>query len=62
MNEYYKTCKFPKPSTKKHKRLTVSKDTYQKVYKACGGKCVLMDGTCNGGLELHHIMRKAERI
>ena len=40
MNEYYKTCKFSKPTMAKKRRKTVSKDTYTLVYKTCQ-KCVL---------------------
>ena len=60
MNDYYKTCKFAKPSLKKRKRATVSKDTYQKVFEACKGKCVLCGTTQN--LELHHIMGRGKNL
>lgn len=53
MNEYYKHCKFPKTGPKKKERPRVSKETYQKVFKACNGKCVLCGSTRN--LHLHHI-------
>ena len=49
----YSWAKFSKEPTKKHRRLVVSKDTYQEVFEACKGKCVLC-GT-NKELELHHI-------
>lgn len=56
MNDYYKTCKFAKGGTKKHKKEQVSADTYAKVFEACKGKCALC-GTSNKPLQLHHIMR-----
>ena len=60
MNDYYKTCKFAKPSPKKHKRETVSKDTYRTVYNACKGKCVLCGTTQN--LQLHHIYSRGKDL
>ena len=60
MNDYYKTCKFPKQALKKKKRLTVSNKTYEKVFKACKGQCVLC-GTSQW-LELHHILRQEQGL
>jgi 5-methylcytosine-specific restriction endonuclease McrA len=42
------------------KRITVSKETYNKVLKRDKEKCRLLDGTCQGGLELHHIIYRSE--
>lgn len=42
------------------KRITVSKETYNKVLKRDKKKCRLLDGTCQGGLELHHIIYRSE--
>jgi len=61
MNDYYKTCKFAKPEYKKHEKEKVSPETYQIVFEACKGKCVLMDRHCNGKLDLHHIKRTWEK-
>lgn len=58
MNDYYKTCKFAKPSQKKKKRAKVSNDTYQRVYEACKGKCVLCGAT---DIQAHHIRYRSER-
>lgn len=41
-------------------RITVSKETYEKVYKRDRGICRLKDINCNGGLELHHIKYRSE--
>ena len=60
MNDYYKTCKYAKTPTKKHKRLVVSKETYNKVFEACKGKCVLCRTTQN--LELHHILGRGKDL
>ena len=49
----YSWARFNKEPRKKHKRLVVSKDTYNQVFKACKGKCVLCGTTLQ--LELHHI-------
>lgn len=42
------------------KRITVSKETYNKVLKRDKEKCRLLDCTCQGGLELHHIIYRSE--
>jgi 5-methylcytosine-specific restriction endonuclease McrA len=51
---------FPKEQKgiKNRKKKTVSKDTYQKVFEACKGKC----GLCGAKdiLELHHIFFRSE--
>lgn len=51
---------FPKEQKgiKNRKKKTVSKDTYQKVFEACKGKC----GLCGAKdiLELHHILFRSE--
>lgn len=49
----YKEFCYPKPSFKENRRVTVSKETYEKVFKACKGRCVLCGSSNN--LELHHI-------
>ena len=59
MNDYYKTCKFPKPSLKKKSRVTVSNKTYDMVFKACKGQCVLCGAKNN--LQAHHIRYRSER-
>ena len=56
----YSWAKFAKKPTKKHKRLVVSKTTYDEVYKACNGKCVLC-GTSQT-LELHHILGRGKDL
>ena len=58
MNDYYKTCKFAKPRLVKHKRATVSEDTYRTVYEACKGKCVLCGAR---DVQAHHIRYRSER-
>lgn len=55
MNDYYKTCAYPKQQSKKKKRETVTDRTYYKVFTACNGTCMLC-GT-KQGLELHHVLR-----
>ena len=42
------------------KRITVNKETYDKVYERDKGCCRLANITCNGGLELHHIVYRSE--
>jgi hypothetical protein len=42
------------------KRITVTKETYNKVFERDEGKCRLADITCNGALELHHILYRSE--
>ena len=41
-------------------RVTVKKEIYQQVYERDKGKCRLQNGTCQGGLELHHIVYRSE--
>lgn len=60
MNDYYKTCKFAKPELKKHKRATVSETTYQIVFEACKGKCVLC-GTSRD-IECHHVFGRGRYL
>ena len=56
----YSNFAFPKAQKgiKNRKRKAVSKDTYQKVFEACKGKC----GLCGAKdiLELHHIFFRSE--
>lgn len=59
MNDYYKTCKFAKPTMAKKKRKTVSKETYRLVYETCQ-KCVLCGKQNN--LELHHVLGRGEGL
>ena len=59
MNDYYKTCAFPKPQNKKKKRITVSDKTYYKVFNACKGTCVLCGSKHT--LQAHHIRYRSER-
>lgn len=42
------------------KRIFVKEEIYQEVYKRDKGKCRLKNATCNGGLELHHIIYRSE--
>lgn len=44
-----------------NKRIFVSQETYQKVFQRDKGKCRLLDKTCLGKLELHHILYRSER-
>lgn len=53
MNDYYKNCAFPKPEKKKKDKEKVSEETYNKVFNACYGRCVLCNTT--NDLHLHHI-------
>ncbi len=41
-------------------RITVSKDTYNQVIERDKHTCRLLDGTCDGWLELHHIVYRSE--
>ena len=43
-----------------NKRITVTEETYNKVMQRDKYKCRLLDCTCNGGLELHHIRYRSE--
>ena len=43
-----------------NKRITVKEETYNKVMQRDKYKCRLLDCTCNGGLELHHIRYRSE--
>ena len=45
---------------KSGKRITVTKDTYKKVIERDNYTCQLKDFTCDGGLELHHIIYRSE--
>ena len=60
MNDYYKKCAFPKPQAKKHQRARVSTETYDKVFNACKGRCVLCGTTQL--LELHHILGRGKYL
>lgn len=60
MNEYYKNCAFPKPTTKKHSTPKVSHETYQKVFEACKGSCALCGVKRN--LELHHVLGRGKDL
>lgn len=42
------------------KRITVTKETYNKVFQRDKGKCRLANSECEGYLELHHIKYKSE--
>lgn len=42
------------------KRVFVKKEIYQEVFRRDKGKCRLKNDTCNGGLELHHIVYRSE--
>lgn len=42
------------------KRVFVKKEIYEQVYKRDKGKCRLLDKTCEGELELHHIVYRSE--
>lgn len=41
-------------------RVFVKKEIYQQVYVRDKGKCKLLDNTCEGGLQLHHIVYRSE--
>lgn len=43
-----------------NKRIFVKKEIYDKVFERDKGKCRLKDITCNGELELHHIVYRSE--
>ena len=60
MHEYYQICKFSKPKYVKHKRETVTKETYKTVYEACKGRCVLCGR--RDGLQLHHIYSRGKDL
>lgn len=42
------------------KRITVTEETYNKVMQRDNYKCRLLDCTCYGKLELHHIQYRSE--
>lgn len=42
------------------KKILVTKETYNKVIERDNYKCRLLDITCNGNLELHHIKYRSE--
>ena len=56
----YSWAKFAKEPPKKHERLTVSEETYQQVFEACRGQCVLCGVTRE--LELHHINSRGKDL
>lgn len=56
----YSILSFPKPKNKKRKKETVSKETYNTVYKRDKETCQLADFSCEGRLELHHIVYRSE--
>lgn len=43
-----------------NKRITVTEKTYNKVFERDKGRCRLLDKTCEGELELHHIVYRSE--
>ena len=43
-----------------NKRITVTEETYNKVMQRDNYKCKLLDSTCYGKLELHHIQYRSE--
>lgn len=43
-----------------NKRITVTEETYNKVMQRDNYKCRLLDCTCYGKLELHHIRYRSE--
>ena len=43
-----------------NKRITVTEETYNKVMQRDKYKCRLLDCTCYGNLELHHIRYRSE--
>ncbi len=48
-----------KEKRKRKKTYKVSKETYEKVFKACGGVCVLCGRA--SWLEAHHVRYRSER-
>lgn len=58
----YSNFMYPKQTriAKKERKKSVSKITYEKVYNACKGKCVLCGATQN--LELHHILGRGKDL
>ena len=46
---------------KSKKKITVSKETYNKVYLRDKGMCRLYDDKCEMGIQLHHIKYRSER-
>ncbi len=61
-----KKCLKFEPRVNKHikkvsnKRITVTEETYNKVMQRDNYKCRLLDCTCYGNLELHHIVYRSE--
>lgn len=43
------------------KRITVTKETYNKVFERDKGKCRLANNQCEGKIELHHVRYRSER-
>ena len=41
-------------------KISVKKEIYNQVYERDNGKCRLKNITCEGGLELHHIVYRSE--
>lgn len=59
----YSKFTIAKPKSKPKKRITVNEDTYTKVVNRdvlSGKGCQLKDTTCEGLLELHHIIYRSE--
>lgn len=60
MNEYYKSCAYPKQKVTKKRRETVTDRTYYKVMTLCNGTCQLC-GT-KQELELHHVLGRGKYL
>ena len=43
------------------KKVTVSKETYNKVFERDNGKCIMLNYECKGKIELHHVRYRSER-
>lgn len=43
------------------KRITVTKETYDKVIERDNYKCVMLNYECKGKIELHHVRYRSER-
>lgn len=44
-----------------NKRITVTKETYNKVMQRDKGRCVMFNYECEGKIELHHVRYRSER-
>ena len=44
-----------------NKRITVTKETYNKVMQRDNYKCVMFNYECEGKIELHHVRYRSER-